>query len=132
MLGSEVVGTAIPIWGAVSALLLIQLWRNRHVAFLSVVAFGLALNLAIVLLNSGMPVLSHDARLPSTSSSGTFYHLATAADVGVAFSDVLPVPGGWIVSLGDLLILVGVSAVIISAAHGQSDDRVLSLHSAQG
>ena len=94
-----------------------------YVAATVLIVLGVALNLIVVLLNVGMPVggsLAKSLGMSPTSaaieSHSGFYHLVTAGDSAVFLADVIPVPMPRplraLVSVGDLLMFIGVGVVI--------------------
>ena len=95
-------------------------------AALVIVAFGWLLNAAPVVVNGGMPVSLEGLRevgAPATTSvsEGHFYkHVAAGPDTRLAMlGDVIPVPAvASVVSLGDLVMVVGVLLVITLAMRG--------------
>jgi hypothetical protein len=98
---------------------------NHRVNGMLVAALGLALNFAVIALNMGMPVspaavaiAGEGARL--VIKSGDFAHvMLDAATRYPIAADVLPVAGPVIVrgvaSVGDLLLVCGVSGAVASA-----------------
>lgn len=105
---------AVVLWGIICALLVLQVWASaRTVSGLSVVATGIVLNLLVVLLNGGMPFLCDE----SLGGSGlAFYHRGGQGTVLPWLADVVPVPGGLLVSAGDVLLATGVVSVIVRAS----------------
>lgn len=105
---------AVSIWGMLCLILLLLLLRNLDVPGIAVVCLGIALNLGVTLLNGGMPYV-----LPGGSpnvDAGAFYRAASDSTSFVWLADVLPDPsGGWLLSTGDLLLLVGLIAVVVSS-----------------
>lgn len=114
-------------WAASGIALSMLLLRIPHEPTLTLVVLGLALNLFVVMLNSGMPVGEVHAGLPSTSAVGAFYHAATTADAAVVLADVVPLPGGWLLSLGDLLLVVGSTAFIAQKATVRNTEHTSDL-----
>jgi hypothetical protein len=108
--------------------------RNRALAGMTIVAFGLCTNLAVVVLNDGMPV-----REQALVSAG----LATPDDVGrveisgvqrleregdrlVLLADVIPVAATrQVLSFGDLVILAGLADVAANLLLGRRRARPL-------
>ena len=103
-----------------AALLLFALANFRRTGML-LVAAGIALNLLPIATDGGMPVSRHAAaqlvssqRLEHTRLSGK-HHFARPHDSFLALSDIVPVPAlRTIVSPGDIVLSVGMAAVIAS------------------
>jgi hypothetical protein len=120
-------GAALQIVGAVLlsyAVLAVFTVRNVTRLGMGVVFVGLALNAAPIVLNNGMPVEGHaivSARIatdPSDVSISGKRHLAHAGDHLRALDDTIP--EWWtheVLSFGDLVIAVGVAAVIAGLLH---------------
>lgn len=105
-------------WGVAALALIGVLLPSRRHTGVMIVVLGLASNLWVILLNQGMPYVT-DSRLPVPGAGG-FYRLATSATYLPWMGDVLPDPTGrWLLSLGDVLLLVGVIAIVLSAASAQ-------------
>lgn len=115
--------TLVWLWCGVSAGLVALCLLNWRIRGMPIVAVGIALNLAVVLLNSGMPAggplatsLGMSPSSTSIAARGGFYHLAGSGDVAVAIADVIPVPlprpFRALVSIGDLLLFIGAGVVI--------------------
>lgn len=97
---------AVTAWGIASLALVFVASRSfRVVPGLSLLVVGWAMNLLVVLLNSGMPVLV------SSLSPRPFYHAATKGDLLVFMADVIPA-GSMLVSAGDLVAVVGIVTII--------------------
>ncbi len=104
----------VVVWGLIGVALLVMLWGSRSLVGMPLVMIGMGLNLLVVLLNGGMPAVH-----PSVVANGggrAFYHLASAMDVAVALGDVVPLGASFLVSLGDVLMLCGMTAVLVSAS----------------
>lgn len=118
----EAPGVAVASWAISGMLLLWVLLLNRHVGSVTLVSLGLAANLLVVLVNGGMPVRGGPESLSVGMVGGGFYHQASQADLLTVLADVLPMPGGWIISLGDLLLMIGVACVIAQSCARASTD----------
>lgn len=89
---------------------------------------GLALNLAVIGANGGMPVSeeallasgqAHAVRLLGEGSS-LKHHLMSSEDMLIPLADVIPVPPpvGVVVSVGDLVMYTGIACFVFSAMRG--------------
>jgi hypothetical protein len=105
----------------------------EHVGF-RLAALGIALNVLVIALNGGMPVSV--AALSYMGVTGTeqqmdvltpLYHLGDAQTVLMILGDVMPVPGPQlirsVVSLGDLILMVGVAVVVLDTARALAKSR---------
>jgi len=109
---------AIALWAACSLALLfavvLQLRRGRGLAL---AASGVAMNLLVILVNSGMPVVPREwemnAAARAAHASGGFYHIADVRTVFPALADTLP-SGVGLASLGDLLLALGIATLVAS------------------
>lgn len=119
----------VPVGGAVAAVLRIAALGallafavlNVRVGGMVLVAAGLALDLLVTLVNLGTPVsgsalvsagLVDEARLADVTLSGG-REVADGALLGF-LGDVIPLPWGQVVSIGDLLVLAGLALVTSS------------------
>jgi hypothetical protein len=94
--------------------------RNRALTGMSIVAIGLCANLAVVLLNDGMPV-RRDALVAAGLASADevdrveiagVQRLEQDGDVLLFLADVIPLPEtNQVLSFGDLVILAGLADV---------------------
>lgn len=106
-----VVGEELAIlgWLAISLMLLVIAFINVRIKGMPLVIAGWMVNLFVVAVNGGMPVMS-----PIAMDLPNFYHAARSSDFLLWAADVLPM-FGFIVSIGDVIALVGV-AVALSAS----------------
>ena len=129
-----VVGT----WCAVSALVVLLCVRNWRVSGMPLIALGIGLNLAVVLLNAAMPVggpvaaaLKMEPSHAAIAARGGFYEQVNTETVATALGDVIPIPAPpfarSLVSLGDLLMFVGAGILI---EEGMSRGRYRGKHRA--
>lgn len=97
---------------------------NFRVPGMVLAGVGLALNAAVILLNSGMPVLPEavaaaGGALAVLKSTDFAHVLATAGTRLRVLADVLPIPGPpgirGVASAGDVLLACGVACAISSA-----------------
>lgn len=107
------------------ALLIAFVFLNARLAGAPLLVAGLALNLAVIAANGGMPV-SEEALLASGQPQAVAvlrarpdakHHLMTPEDLLVPLADVIAVPPplGVVVSVGDLAIHAGVAWFVVSA-----------------
>lgn len=113
--------------------LAISLWNVREPGF-ALVALGLALNIVVIAVNGGMPVLTANAAMISSQAQVVYAALDQSwlhvpAEMGTSLlwlGDVLPVPGpgdsGNMVSIGDVYMSLGLGVYIFAAMHDQFDD----------
>jgi Family of unknown function (DUF5317) len=90
---------------------------NRRVAGIPLIIVGIALNLAVIGVNGGIPV-SRSALIASgqrdtltllINDGGAKHHLATSDDVLLPLADVIPIRGvDQVVSVGDLATYAGI------------------------
>ena len=109
---------AVAVWAVCSLLLLVALVlqvRDGH--GLALAATGIAMNLLVILLNAGMPVVPREwqgeAAATAVKASGGFYHLADSRTALPVLADILP-SGVGLASIGDLLLALGVAILIAS------------------
>ena len=106
------------LWCAVSLGLLVLCIVNRRVPGMLLIAIGIGLNLAVVLLNTGMPVggplaasFDMSPSVRSIENRGGFYSAVDTETVAMALGDVIPIPAPRplrsLVSLGDLIMFMG-------------------------
>lgn len=114
---------ALPIWAIASVVLSLLLGLSHKVAGAIVAAAGLLLNLDVVLINRGMPVVvsAVPRAVAAISRSGGFYHLANAITLAPWASDALPVRvlgQIQVLSIGDVLLVIGITTIIASSMLG--------------
>jgi hypothetical protein len=120
-------------WGATFLIAVAVCLLNLRISGMGLVAVGLALNAAVILLNGGMPVLS--AAVAQTGGGNLRIAAADFAHVAVSIAtrarvlaDVMPIPGPsgirGVASAGDLFLGCGIAAAIASA---MAEARSLSL-----
>lgn len=99
---------------------------NLRIGGMVVVAVGLALDFLVTLVNWGMPTsraalvsagLIDEGEAGSVTLTGA-RHLADG-DRLRALGEVIPLPTGQVVSIGDLVTLVGVALVIMAVLRGR-------------
>lgn len=104
-------------------LLLLFTALNLHHAGMGVVFVGIALNVAVIGVNGGMPVradaivaagIVRAEEVPSLDF-GSKRHLETGDDRLTVLGDIIPVPvAEEVLSFGDLVMSVGVAAVLVN------------------
>jgi hypothetical protein len=103
---------------------------NRRLAGAWLVVAGLALNLAVITPNGGMPVSAaaiaraggHDV----TVTRDEKHHLMTATDVMRPLGDVIPLPSpvDAILSIGDVALYAGLAWFVVAVMLGRSGANV--------
>jgi hypothetical protein len=102
---------------------------NRRLVAAPLLLLGLALNLAVVAPNRGMPVNEAAVRsitsVPETRSVTGKHHMQTTSDVVPALGDVIPVPEpfGVILSVGDVFLYAGVVVFVVSVMLGRPGEN---------
>ena len=114
---------AVPLILASYVLLLVFTALNLHHAGMGVVFVGIALNVAVIGVNGGMPVradaivaagIVEREQIPSLDF-GSKRHLETEDDHLTVLGDIIPVPvAEEVLSFGDLAMSVGVAAVLVN------------------
>lgn len=99
----------------------------------ALVATGFVLNIVVVTMNSGMPVLVANAEIVGAQLEAvdaavakSWLHVPARADsTWLWLADVIPVPGpSWhrgLISLGDILLSTGVGLYIFARMHDRSE-----------
>ena len=104
--------------------LLTVVWLNKDQQGLWLAGIGILMNLTVIGLNEGMPVLAEAVRL----SGGVFdpsaldaKHVALDESTRLAFlADIIPFPGdiipfpGSVISLGDVFLAIGLELISVS------------------
>ncbi len=113
-------------WLAGAGILLVVCWRNRWLAGFRLCALGLLANSLVIALNRGMPVSEQalDALNVDAASAGilehNFYHVAREGTRLLFLGDVLPLAGPRVLesvlSLGDMLLLLGIVVVVLECS----------------
>jgi hypothetical protein len=111
---------------------LVSLPRRMRVGF-GTFAVGFTLNTLVIVLNGGMPFYGRAARwagLPEQviAETGTRYHQTSAETTAASLGDVIPVPLlQKVVSVGDVLMFVGISWLLVAVAwRGTSSEPLRS------
>lgn len=122
------------IWVITSLCICAMLAGDLKKPGIPLVVTGFSLNVLVVLVNSGMPVLveaSQAARAAlATDASAGFYSLANPGSILPALADSIPLQLGssaQLLSVGDLMVVVGVVAAIVGGmkATGMAEELVL-------
>jgi hypothetical protein len=121
------------------ALIVAFLVVNRHLAAVRLAAVGIALNIAVIVLNGGMPVSAAAAAragLPDPRAGkdllGGKHVLAGRHTRLRPLGDVIPIPVPGFrqtISGGDLVVLAGIAWLVFGAVHprqSESDARALA------
>ena len=113
---------AVPLIVASYVLLLVFTAANLHHAGMGVVFVGIALNVAVIAINGGMPVradaivaagIVEREQIPALDF-GSKRHLETDDDRLTVLGDIIPVPvAEEVLSFGDLAMSVGVAAALV-------------------
>lgn len=111
------VGTwAVVVWACCGVLSAVLLWVNRRLPGATLALAGLASNMLVVLLNGSMPVA---APAKAVAMKGTaFYTAIDARAIAPVLADVVPMPGGYLLSVGDLLMALAAFVSIVSISLG--------------
>jgi hypothetical protein len=97
---------------------------NCRVPGVALAGVGLAMNAAVILLNSGMPVLPEavaaaGGAMTALKSTDFAHNVATAATRMLGLADIIPIPGPigirGVASAGDMLLAGGVATAIAAA-----------------
>lgn len=102
---------------------------NVRIGGMVLVVAGLGLNLVVTILNWGMPVSTsalESAGVPAAGGSGVVLTggrtVASGATLGF-LGDMIPLPWGQVISIGDVLVLVGIALVTASVLRGYEVGR---------
>jgi hypothetical protein len=113
-------------WLLGNAVLLVACAVNWNGIGFRLATLGVSLNIVVILLNTGMPVsvsaleyLGVVTAEEQVSSLTALYHLQNGGTSVPVLGDVLPVPGPSVVrsvvSIGDLLLMVGIVVIVLDA-----------------
>ncbi len=104
-------------------------WRNLRLAGFPLIVVGLAMNLAVISFNAGMPVSCDAVRRSGQEGlceelrrePGLKHHLAGPGDVLIPLADVIPIgpPIRQVVSAGDIVAYSGIAWLIVAAMLGR-------------
>lgn len=124
--GSLEGGPAIALLLVSYGLLLVFAAANLHTAGMGLVGLGIALNMAAIAVNAGMPVRADamvSAGVVAAGDVGSIdlsgkHHLEDADDRLMIISDVLPVAAlDEVVSMGDVVMALGLAVVLAHLLH---------------
>lgn len=128
---SEEVTWTYYVWLSSFALVALVALANRRQLGSLAIAAGATMNMLVIALNRGMPVSSHAMTAagytgePSSAFYGAealLHHVSNADTRLMVLADVMPIPGPpavqSVVSVGDLLLAVGLVAFISAAMLG--------------
>lgn len=116
----------IPVWVAVSSVLVVVLLMNAARSGVILVSVGMLLNMIAVMLNGAMPLSALPEGLDAAAeigASGGFYAFADAGTLLPVIADAMPLILGrttLMMSVGDVAIGVGVITIIVGAMLGES------------
>ena len=121
-----------PLYVASTAIVLVAVLRNLAIRGMPLIAVGAASNLLAIVANGGyMPASPAAAAEMGREASEAYSNTRIMESPALApLTDVIPLPG-WlpftnIVSIGDILIAIGIVVVIVAAMrtgrHGAVDD----------
>jgi hypothetical protein len=135
LVGTGATSAGMIVWVACSAVLIILVIPDWRSPGLWTVLLGMGLNLLVVLLNSGMPVVVGVGLMSTAVSSGIaasrgFYQLASSGSFAVPLTDVLMINmfgHRFLASVGDLLLVVGVATFVASTMAAPESERISSL-----
>jgi hypothetical protein len=109
-------------------ILIAFVWVNRRLPAAPLLLIGLALNAVVIGVNGGMPVSEAAIRatgspgdvLPSAIDDGK-HHLMSSSDVLTPLADVigLPPPIATVLSIGDVVLYVGIVAFMVIVMRGR-------------
>lgn len=131
------------IWSLLTLTLVALTARNARLIGMPIVTLGLVLNLAVVVLNAGMPVGRWQevagrppAAVVTTPENSAFYRAPDAQTRLLFLGDVIPLrgPSGsrFLLSVGDLLLFLGVSVIVLAGMHRAIGPQVVRITSAEG
>lgn len=113
------------------ALLVAFVWVNRRLPAAPLILVGLLMNAVVIAANQGMPVSEAAIRANAgndvilTSGDDAKHHLMTDDDVLTWFADVIPVPPPIraVVSIGDVLLYLGVACFVVMVMIGRFEEN---------
>jgi len=124
--GFDLRWAVLPSWLVGAGILLVVCWGNRRLLGFKVCALGLSVNALVIAFNRGMPVAEEAlvALDVDAAKAGIlehhFYHVAGEGTRLLFLADVLPIAGPRtlesVVSLGDVLLLVGIVVVVLESS----------------
>ena len=126
---SESVGAAVLVVSY--ALLIAFAWVNRRLPAAWLVLAGLGCNLLVIGVNGGMPVSASALETAGASADGLVgagtvkHHLMGPDDILTPLADVIgiPPPIGAVISIGDVLLYVGLAILVVTVMLGRSGEN---------
>ena len=128
-IGASAIGIAV--WAFTCLALLAFLSPDVRRPGVWIVGVGIALNMLVVLVNGGMPIILPESAVSSTTVASVaqsmgFYQMAGPGTVLTALGDVIVL--GWggyraLMSCGDVLLAIGVAVFIVDAMANDSVTR---------
>jgi Family of unknown function (DUF5317) len=130
--------SGVPLWAVGAGMLVASyvlfltfLTVNRWVPGAAVMAIGLLMNLAVVAANGGMPVSARAIETAGgstdvlTDGAGAKHHLMIDEDVLTPLGDLIPIPppAGVVLSIGDVLLYVGIFWFVVQVMRGRSSEN---------
>jgi hypothetical protein len=114
---------AYVVWVATFPCLIVVAWVNRRSPGMAILGFGLFLNLAVIVLNGGMPVsplavtaVKASLAAPQIAATDFVHVLGTSATRLPWLADIIPVTGpSWVTSVasaGDCLLFAGITVFL--------------------
>jgi hypothetical protein len=136
------VGTVNYVLAASYLLLIIGLWLNRHIPSMWIIIIGVMLNTFVIIANGGrMPVSTNalyaaglEQSIPLLLQGNHIKHtLMTDKTILPFLGDILPLhrayyPGGNVISIGDVILYLGVFSVIQRVMGKRKSRRGLPRH----
>ena len=129
---------SLPVWTVASVVLIAVMLLNSDTPGMLLGAVGILMNVNVVLLNAGMPVVvdkrasvlaSVASAMEIAKSTGGFYRVAMQGDLLEMLGDSIPVTWGSAVLLlspGDVVLMVAVIVVIVFGMTQVERPRFLS------
>lgn len=112
---------AFLVWSIIGVTTAAFLSANLRFRGVWLIAAGLVANVLVVLLNGGMPVSPYGVSDPQPFAN-PFYHWLYGNVLLGWMGDILPAPGRYMLSLGDVLVVCG-AAVFVANAMLATDPR---------
>ncbi len=94
--------------------LLLFVWLNRELTGMWIAGLGILMNFTVIVLNSGMPVLTEAVSIAGGSSDVVLgaKHVILNESTRLPFlADIIPLPGA-VLSLGDVFLAIGIGAFL--------------------
>ena len=94
--------------------LLLFVWLNREMAGIWIAGLGILMNFTVIVLNSGMPVLTEAVEIAGGSGDLVLgaKHVILNESTRLPFlADIIPLPGA-VLSLGDVFLAIGIGAFL--------------------